>query len=50
MMGNLEHDDHSHDGNMEVVLFFMGLFAFLVALLIDAGILKTILFISALVL
>ena len=50
MMDNLEHDDHSHGGNMEVVLFFTGLFAFLVALFIDASLLKTILFISALVL
>ena len=49
-MDHLEHDDHSHGGNVEVVLFFTGLLAFLVALFVDTGTLKTMLFISALVL
>src|SRR5690625_81863 len=49
-MDNLEHDDHSHGGKIEVILFFAGLVAFLVALFIDAGIVNSILYITALVL
>ena len=45
------HDhDHSHDGKAEVILFFTGLVAFLMALFIHAGTLKTVLYITSLVL
>ena len=46
-----EHDrDHSHGGKTEVILFFTGLAAFLVALFLNAGAWKSALYISSLVL
>src|SRR5688500_3698423 len=46
-----EHDrDHSHGGKIEVILFFTGLAAFLVALFLNAGAWKSALYISSLVL
>src|SRR5690625_997542 len=46
-----EHDrDHSNGGKIEVILFFTGLAAFLVALFLNAGAWKSALYISSLVL
>jgi len=46
-----EHDhDHSHSGKMEVVMFFIGLVAFVSALFVSAGTLKSALYITSLVL
>ena len=42
--------DHSHDGNLEMILFFAGLVAFFVALFISAEPYKTIFFLLSLVL
>lgn len=45
------HDhDHSHGGKTEVIMFFAGLVAFLIALFVNTGTLKTTLYISSLVL
>src|SRR5699024_3331545 len=57
-MSKLEHDgcghshdhDHSHGGKAEVILFFAGLVAFIVALFLDPGGFKTFLYVTALVL
>src|SRR5690625_5106979 len=57
-MSELKHDnhedshdhDHSHGGKAEVILFFAGLAAFLIALFVGAGPLKTTLYITSLVL
>src|SRR5699024_3759404 len=52
LMSELIHDDHehSHGGKIEVILFFTGLGAFLIALFIGAGTWKSILYIASLVL
>ncbi len=58
MMSELKYDDHehchdhdhSHGGKTEIILFFTGLVAFLVALFVGAGTLKSILYITSLVL
>jgi len=48
---NHDHDhDHSHGGKTEVILFFTGLGAFLIALFVGAGALKSFLYITSLVL
>ncbi|MFD2132440.1 heavy metal translocating P-type ATPase [Pseudogracilibacillus auburnensis] len=57
-MSNLKHDnhdhfhdhDHSHGGKTEVILFYAGLGAFLIALFVSAGTLKSTLYIASLVL
>lgn len=51
-MSELQHDEqeHSHGGKTEVILFFIGLVAFLFALFVDAGTFKSILYIASLVL
>src|SRR5690625_2655189 len=57
-MSELKHDnhedshdhDHSHGGKAEVILFFAGLAAFLIALFVGAGPLKTTLYITSIVL
>ena len=44
-MSNCGHDhDHSHGGNKEVILFFVGLVAFFVALFVSSVIFKNSLF------
>ena len=56
MMSELIHDDHSHDhdhshgGKMEVILFFAGFTAFLIALFVNAGTWKPVLYIVSLIL
>src|SRR5699024_1390931 len=46
-----EHDcDHSHGGKIEVILFFTGLAAFIIALFVNAGVWKSALYISSLLL
>src|SRR5699024_1859435 len=46
-----EHDcDHSHGGQIEVILFFTGLAAFIIALFVNAGACKSALYISSLLL
>src|SRR5690625_3795344 len=53
-MSELQHDghdyDHSHEGKAEVILFFAGLGAFLIALFVSTGTLKSMLYITSLVL
>ncbi|HLR18461.1 MAG TPA: HAD-IC family P-type ATPase, partial [Staphylococcus sp.] len=53
-MGDLKHEnhdhDHSHGGKTEIILFFTGLGAFLIALFVGAGALKSFLYIISLVL
>src|SRR5690625_360526 len=45
------HDhDHSHGGKVEMVLFFAGLVAFLIALFVSTGVLKSTLYVTSLVL
>ena len=45
------HDhDHSHGGKTEVILYFAGLALFIVALFLSAGIIKSLLFVTALLL
>src|SRR5690625_3713808 len=54
MMSESKHDnhdhDHSHGGKAEVILFFAGFAAFLIALFVGAGPLKTTLYITSIVL
>src|SRR5690625_4172902 len=56
MMCELKHDEHTHDhdhshgGKSEVILFFIGLGAFFIALFVKAGMLETILYIAVLIL
>lgn len=50
---NLDHSDdqdHSHGGKAEMVLFFAGLFTFLIALFVSAGAFKTTLYVASLIL
>ncbi len=57
-MSELKHDnhdhsddhDHSHGGKAEVFLFFAGLVTFLIALFVNAGTLKSTLYVSSLLL
>lgn len=45
------HDhDHGHSGNIDMILYFVGLGIFIVALFLSAGMIKSLLFIVALVL
>lgn len=50
-MSNCGHDhNHSHDGNKEVILFFVGLVAFFVALFVSPVIFKNSLFVVSIIL
>lgn len=46
----IDDDNHNHEGRAEVILFFIGLIAFLIALFVNPGTFKTLLYMVSLVL